>query len=251
MSERIGIFGGSFDPVHHGHLVLAQDALEFLALDRLIFVPAAINPHKLDTAPRASATARLTLLESAIAGEERFSVDPLELGRSGPSFTIETVETFRMRWPEAQLFLLLGEDNRPKLHTWHRFEELQTLVTFVFFGRGSAPEPPAAGRTAISSANATNTCAGSAGKPAALFLERQASSQTRAVCETPSQPHRFEQLPRRVDISSTEIRQRIAQGLSIRYLVPESVRLLIQSHALYPSPDQPAAGPPVFRGGPR
>ena len=203
MGQRIAIFGGSFDPVHHGHLLLAQDALTELGLDLLVFVPAGVNPHKMQTAPQASGEARLEMLQLATREEARFLVDPLELERDGPSFTVDTVETFRHRWPEAELFLLLGEDNLPKLHTWHRFESLQNLVTFVTFGRNTSdPVNPA----------------------------------------TKLGPH----LNRRVDISSTEIRLRIAQGLPIRYLIPEPVRLLIYSHVLYQSYDQRKAGNPLW-----
>jgi nicotinate-nucleotide adenylyltransferase len=188
---RIALFGGSFDPVHHGHLLLAQDALELLDLERLIFIPAAVNPHKLEQAPMASAQLRLKMLEAATAGVDRFECDPQELQRTGPSYTVETVESYRRRWPKARLFLLLGEDNLAKLHTWHRAERLGEMVEFVCFGRA------------------------------------QESGQD----GTPLWDH--PRLKRRIDISSTEIRQRIARGLPIHYLVPEAVRVLIQSHALY------------------
>ena len=194
--ERIGLFGGSFDPVHHGHLLLAQDALEQLRLDRLFFIPAAINPHKLDAAPQASPRLRLEMLREATRVQPLFSVDTLELEREGPSFTIDTVDAFRSRFAGAQIFLLLGEDNLPKLHSWHQFERLRQLVSFVSFGRRAhAPEAAA-----------------------------------------PDKDLRLERLVRKIDISSTEIRARVAKGLPIQYLVPESVRLLIQSHALYIQP---------------
>lgn len=198
--ERIGLFGGSFDPVHHGHLLLAQDALEQLRLDRLFFIPAAINPHKLDAAPQASPSLRLEMLREATRMQPLFSIDTLELEREGPSFTIDTVDAFRSRFAGAQIFLLLGEDNLPKLHSWHQFERLRQLVSFVSFGRRAhAPEAAA---------------------PAAA----------------PDKDLRLERLVRKIDISSTEIRARVAKGLPIQYLVPESVRLLIQSHALYIQP---------------
>jgi nicotinate-nucleotide adenylyltransferase len=198
--ERIGLFGGSFDPVHHGHLLLAQDAVEQLRLDRLFFIPAAINPHKLDAAPQASPRLRLEMLREATRMQPLFSIDTLELEREGPSFTIDTVDAFRSRFAGAQIFLLLGEDNLPKLHSWHQFERLRQLVSFVSFGRRAhAPEAAA---------------------PAAA----------------PDKDLRLERLVRKIDISSTEIRARVAKGLPIQYLVPESVRLLIQSHALYIQP---------------
>ena len=198
--ERIGLFGGSFDPVHHGHLLLAQDALEQLSLDRLFFIPAAINPHKLDAAPQASPRLRLEMLREATRMQPLFSIDTLELEREGPSFTIDTVDAFRSRFAGAQIFLLLGEDNLPKLHSWHQFERLRQLVSFVSFVRRA--HAPAAAAPAVA----------------------------------PDKDLRLERLVRKIDISSTEIRARVAKGLPIQYLVPESVRLLIQSHALYIQP---------------
>jgi nicotinate-nucleotide adenylyltransferase len=187
---RIALFGGSFDPVHHGHLLLAQDALEQLELDWLVFIPAGVNPHKLQNAPVASSSQRFKMLQAATAGVSGFVCDPQELEREGPSYTVDTVESYRERWPQAQLFLLIGEDNLAKLHAWHRVDRLQELVEFVCFGRAHAEAP-----------------------------------------EAP--PHGYRRLRRRVDISSTEIRQRIARGLPIHYLVPESVRALIHSDAIY------------------
>lgn len=198
--ERIGLFGGSFDPVHHGHLLLAQDALEQLRLDRLFFIPAAINPHKLDAAPQAPPRLRLEMLREATRAQPLFSVDTLELEREGPSFTIDTVDAFHSRFAGAQIFLLLGEDNLPKLHSWHQFERLRQLVSFVSFGRGAH------------------------------------SSEAAAPAVAPDKNLRLDRLVRKIDISSTEIRARVAKGLPIQYLVPESVRLLIQSHALYTQP---------------
>ena len=130
------------------------------------------------------------MLQSAIAGEGHLEVDPIELEREGPSYTVDTVEAMQERWPEAQLFLLLGEDNLPKLHTWHKIDRLKQMVEFVCFGRSTEEKSPA------------------------TFAPRL-------------------HLNRQVDISSTEIRQRIAAGLSIRYLVSESVRAFIYAHAIY------------------
>ena len=130
------------------------------------------------------------MLQAAIAGEDRLEVDPVELQREGPSYTVDTAEVMQERWPEARLFMLLGEDNLQNLHTWHRIERLNRLVEFICFGRST----------------------------------EETSSQKQAT---------MLHLSRRVDISSTEIRQRIAAGLSIRYLVPESVRAFIYAHAIY------------------
>ncbi len=129
--ETIGILGGTFDPVHHGHLILARDAVEQLGLTRLIFVPAAINPHKLARGgPAAPADARLAMLRAAIAGEPRFGVDDCELRRAGPSFSIDTVREFHARWPEAGLVYLLGADNIADLPTWRDIDELRIAHAF-------------------------------------------------------------------------------------------------------------------------
>lgn len=182
---RIGIYGGTFNPVHHGHLILARQALEEFKLDRLIFVPAAESPFKIQnhTAPAGD---RLAMLRLAIAGEDRFSVDPLEIERGGISYSIDTVKMFRSRDPEAELFFLVGEDNADRLTEWHRFEELKKLVCFVVLSRSEDFE----------------------------------SSEYPVV-------------QRRIEISSTEIRNRVANQESITYLVPESVKHYIEQHQLY------------------
>lgn len=132
--KKIGIFGGTFDPIHHGHLILARDAVETLQLDRVIFIPAAISPHKLDR-KAAAPEVRLEMLRAALDGEPRFSVDAMELERPAPSYTIDSVETLRQREPGAELYYLVGEDNVPRLPTWHRFSELARMVQFVVLDR--------------------------------------------------------------------------------------------------------------------
>jgi len=182
---RIGIYGGTFDPVHHGHLILAHQALEEFKLDRLVFVPAAESPFKIHnhTAP---ATDRLAMLQLAIKGEDRFEVDPIEIERGGVSYSIDTVKMFRSRDPEAELFFLVGEDNAYRLTDWHRFEELKKMVGFVVLSRSEDFQSP-----------------------------------------------EYPVVQRRIEISSTEIRNRVANGESITYLVPESVKRYIEQHQLY------------------
>jgi len=132
--KKIGIFGGTFDPIHHGHLILARDAVETLQLDRVIFIPAAISPHKLERKPTAPAI-RLEMLRAAIGGETRFVVDAQELERPAPSYAVQTVETLRQREPSAEYFYLIGEDNVARLSTWHRFPELSQMVQFAVLDR--------------------------------------------------------------------------------------------------------------------
>jgi nicotinate-nucleotide adenylyltransferase len=132
-SKKIGVYGGTFDPIHHGHLILARETRERLKLDMIIFVPAAVSPFK--NKPSAAAADRLAMVEAAVAGESGFTVDPLELNRRPPSYTIDTMETIRAREPDAELFYLVGQDNVAGLSKWHRFSDLQDLVRFVVLDR--------------------------------------------------------------------------------------------------------------------
>jgi nicotinate-nucleotide adenylyltransferase len=182
---RTALYGGSFDPVHHGHLILAREAMEQLGLDRVVFIPAAHSPHKLARQP-VPADLRLRMVREAIAGEARFQCDSSETEKEGPSFTVDTVTVWRQREPGDEFFYLIGEDNVRELHTWRRYDELRRMVQFVVFERHSTA-------------------------PA----------------------HDFPRVRRRVDISATDIRKRVADGRSIRYLVPEPVRVIIESHRLY------------------
>lgn len=184
---KVALFGGTFDPIHHGHLILARDAVEQLEAERMVFIPAAQSPHKLAREP-APAEVRLEMVRAAVEGEPAFEVDDAELHRAGPSFTIDTVEAWRERAPEAEFIYLIGYDNVRELHTWRRIEELRKLVQFVVFGRDSLPPDEVSG---------------------------------------------FPVLHRRIDISATEIRDRVARGDSIRYLVPEAVHAIIQARGLY------------------
>ncbi len=185
--ERIGLFGGTFDPIHLGHLILAYDALELLGLDRVIFLPATISPHKLSMPPLASPEDRLAMLQLATKGESKFSIDARELRREGPSYAIETVRALEKEIPGATLFYLLGEDHHPTLHYWKESEELKKKVTFAFFTRGS------------------------------------------------SAPSYSSKLTRRVDISSTEIRERSARSLSILPFLPTPVFEYLEKKSLYQS----------------
>ncbi|MEY5011828.1 MAG: hypothetical protein RLZZ253_2967 [Verrucomicrobiota bacterium] len=187
--SRLGLFGGSFDPIHNGHLILARDAVEMLELDEIRFVPAALSPHKPGTQP-APAQLRAEMVSAAILGEPRFVLEDREVHLPPPTYSIDTVESVRARFPAAKIFFLIGEDNLAKLASWRRFEDLSAAVQFVVFGRSHSSQSPG---------------------------------------------HAFPTLERRLDISATEIRQRVARGASIRYLVPEAVERLISQHHLYRS----------------
>lgn len=187
---RLALFGGTFDPVHHGHLILARDALEELALERLVFIPARLSPHKLDQHP-APPEVRCAMIAAAIVGEPRFELDDTEIRREGPSFTINTVEHWRAHFPDAEIFYLIGADNLRALHTWRRIDELRQLAQFVVFGRGEV-----------------------------------------------ASDYDFPVLRRRLDLSASELRGRVARGACIRYFLPEAVRAMITAHHLYEEPPQ-------------
>ena len=136
--KKIAIYGGTFDPVHHAHLILARDALETLGVDEVIFVPAAISPLK-KAAPIASSESRLAMLRAAVKGESRFSVEDCELRRPPPSYTIDTVEEVRRRNSDAAIYCLVGEDNVARLTKWHRFAELEKMVHFIVLDRTGQP----------------------------------------------------------------------------------------------------------------
>ncbi|KAB2661369.1 MAG: nicotinate (nicotinamide) nucleotide adenylyltransferase [Verrucomicrobia bacterium] len=132
--RRLGLYGGSFDPVHIGHLLVAQAALEELGLDRIVFIPAAQSPFKPDSAP-APASQRLRWLRMALAGWTNADVDDLETRRAGTSYSIDTVRKFAARHPGTELFWLIGTDHVPTLPQWRDANELARLVTFVVIPR--------------------------------------------------------------------------------------------------------------------
>src|SRR6185503_3762549 len=141
--QRLGLFGGSFDPVHCGHLLVAQAACEELNLSRLYFIPAAQSPFKPATVP-APAHERLRLLRLALAGHNQYEIDDQELQRGGASFTIDTARNYASRFPQARRFYLIGADHVAQLPKWRSAEELARLVEFVVIPRpgqtvGSAP----------------------------------------------------------------------------------------------------------------
>lgn len=146
---KIGLFGGSFDPIHLGHLLFAQAAIEELGLHRLFFIPAAQSPFKPENQP-APAAVRLQLLRLALAGKTNCEIDAQEIRRGGISYTVDTLRDYARRYSGAELFYLVGADNVPKLNEWREPAELARLAEFVAIPRpgGAAPifPPPFRGR---------------------------------------------------------------------------------------------------------
>jgi len=147
---KLGLFGGSFDPVHLGHLLVAQAAIEELGLDRLYFIPAAQSPFKPGSQP-APAPVRLPLLRLALAGKTNCEIDRQETQRGGVSYTIETLRDYAKRFPKAELFYLIGADNAAKLNEWREAAKLAKLAEFVALPRPGGAKatfpPPFRGRT--------------------------------------------------------------------------------------------------------
>lgn len=148
--QRIGIYGGSFDPVHLGHLLVAQAACEEVGLERLFFVPAAQSPFKPESHP-APAAERLRLLRLALAGKSNYEIDEQEIKRGGVSYTIDTLRDYQKRFPKADLCYLIGADHVPSLGKWRDAEELARMVEFVAIPRPGQAEAaftaPFRGRT--------------------------------------------------------------------------------------------------------
>jgi len=195
VSLRLGIFGGTFDPIHVGHLILAELTRYLLKLDRVVFVPARVPPHKGSDPTDPEYRYRMTDL--ACRDNPHFEVNDLELRRDGPSYTVETLRTFRGGTPEGtEHYLLMGADSARDLETWKDHEFLLEEATVVVLARpGVGPQD-------------LPECVG----------ERV------TVLSTP-----------RIEISSTEIRRLVREGASIRYLVTDPVERFIRSEGLYVS----------------
>jgi nicotinate-nucleotide adenylyltransferase len=144
LAMRIGVFGGTFDPPHIGHLVVAQEVHHCLALDRVLWVPAAVPPHKRDQEITAGPT-RLEMVRAAIAGDERFEACDLELRREGPSYTVDTLRELRASRPDDELFLIMGADQLAELDTWREPDQVRRLATVVAFARDGDQAKPGEG----------------------------------------------------------------------------------------------------------
>jgi len=140
---RLGVFGGAFDPPHLGHLVAASEVAAALALDRVVWVPAALHPFKRGRVG-APPELRLEMVRAAIAGDPRFAADGVELEREGPSYTVDTLRALHARHPGAELFFVTGADNLRELHLWHEPDEVVRLARLVVVGRGGEGVPEGA-----------------------------------------------------------------------------------------------------------
>jgi nicotinate-nucleotide adenylyltransferase len=190
---KLGVFGGTFDPIHFGHLRAAENALEGLELDRVAFVPAGTPPHRAE--PSSSALDRYAMTALATAGHPRFAVSDVELRRDGPSYTVDTVAALRRENPDALVFVIVGSDTFPEMTTWKEHERLMELCTVAVVARpGEGSETGAGGE-----------------------LRKGV-----ARVEGPG-----------LAISASAVRSRVRQRKSVRYLVPDAVADYIEKRALY------------------
>ncbi len=201
---KIGIFGGTFDPPHTGHLLAASDAFEALGLDRLLWVPAAQQPLKVGS-QGANAADRLAMVCHAVAGDSRFEVDAIEIERAGLSYTVDSLETFAERHPADEIVLLVGADVVSSFGKWRRPRRIMELARLAILHR--ATEAGAVEKAVL--VGAIRAIAGN-DLPEPIVLDT-----------------------RRVDISSTEIRERVHGGRSITGYVPDAVARFIAERQLY------------------
>jgi nicotinate-nucleotide adenylyltransferase len=207
-APRVGIFGGTFNPIHLGHLRAAEEVSEALALERLIFVPCAQPPHKRGSAedPIAPAAERLAWVRAATAGNPRFEVDPLEVDRKGPSYSVETLRTLVPGIGAQAPVFIIGHDAFVEVGTWREPEALLTLAHFAVIAR-----PPVAEGTL---ADWMPKCLRDDVEMAddGLSARHRAAKTWIRVVEI-----------RALDVSASDIRARLREGRSVRYLVPEAV----------------------------
>ena len=198
-ARRIGVFGGTFDPPHVGHLIVARDAAEQLGLDRLLLV-LSVRPPRRPHGELTPAELRLEMLEAATQGDPVLEPSDLEVRRPGPSYTVDTLGELRRREPDAELVLLIGVDQWRDLPNWRDPQRIAPLASLAVMAR-----------------------AGEAPADNGLGFDWRTCPVTR------------------IDISATEVRERVRQGRSIRYLVPEPVRAIVERNSLYAAPAmQPA-----------
>lgn len=200
---RLGIFGGTFDPVHFGHLALAEECLAVAGLDEVWLVPAASPPHK-GGKKLSRFDQRKEMLELAIAGNEKFKVEPMEADRPGPSFTIDTLEEIQKRRPNDELFLIIGGDSALEFSTWKDPAKIASLATIIVRIRPGVIMP----------------------------TEEEFISQLGKELGVPPKVI-FVSGPPYLDVSSSLLKERVSNNKSIRYLLPRAVEVYIQQKKLY------------------
>lgn len=220
--KKFGIFGGTFNPIHRGHLIVAKEVRQGFDLDQICFVPAAIPPHK-QTKKVAEASHRLEMIRLAIDSYDDFSVSDVELKRSGPSYTIDTLDHFKAIYTEeTQIFFIIGMDAFLDIETWKSFQELFSAAPFIVMSRPGFLNGEAENKISVVKKLLV----------AKISSRYHFDSSQNAFFHPEKKPvFLFDVTP--VDISATMVRERIGQGKSITSFVPETVKEFIESKGLY------------------
>ena len=221
MARRTGVFGGSFDPIHWGHLRAAEEAREALGLATVWFVPAAVPPHKTGRA-LAAGTDRLRMVELAVADNEAFRASALELERGGTSYSVDTLADLRTLEPDSEIFFLVGDDAFREIHTWRDCERLFEIAHVVVLRRPPLELDPSIAHLPVAAREAFCYDAGTR-------TYRHRSGTTLQFLPITA-----------IDISSTSIRRRLRERRSIRYLVPTEIERYLAERRLYQSRGTPA-----------
>jgi len=211
----IGVFGGMFDPIHYGHLRTAHELYEILGLETLVFLPAGDPPHR--AAPLADAETRLAMVRAAVADDPRFRVDERELRRSGPSYTILTLEEMRAERGGQPIVLIMGMDAYSGIGRWHRAQDLLSFAHLAIALRPGAPTPKDGLAAELFRTKQCDDPARLSGSPAGL-LYVSAGTQ--------------------LDLSSSAVRDVVAAGRDPRYLMPEASRRIILARGSYARPGE-------------
>jgi nicotinate-nucleotide adenylyltransferase len=218
LSQKIGILGGTFNPIHYGHLAAAEEIWSRLKLDHVLFVPSFLPPHKQDEVIP-SAAQRQEMVALAIAGNPHFSLSDIEVKREGMSYSVDTVAELLHLHPATDFFFITGLDSFLEIQTWKEWERLLSLCRFIVLSR------PGYAFTDLASINFMH-------KAAEKLHALDQRELKRAVLEIGSGTVYLEQIPL-YDISSTDIRQRVRQGRTIKYLLPECVETYIIKNKIY------------------
>lgn len=212
---KVGLLGGTFNPIHIGHLRGAEEIREILAIDRIYFIPSAMPPHK-DSSNVASPADRLKMVELAISENQFFEVCDVEIKRGGPSYTIHTLEYFSSKFPEFEIYFILGAELFSEIHTWKECKRLFELSNFAIITRPGFPHSnsiPLVLRDDFRYyKNEENV----------IFYTHKGSANTLALVEIEG-----------ILVSSTQIRDLINKNSSIKYLVPKEVEVYIYENKIY------------------
>lgn len=214
MSERLGIFGGTFNPIHYAHLRLAEEAREACALDRVLFLPAATPPHKALAAHEPDFASRCAMVRLAVADHPAFELSELEGASPGKNYSVETLGRLKGLYPAADLFFIIGMDSFRDLASWHRYRQIFSLANLVVVRRPGVADDL---QSLLPVAVQEEFCYDSTAKS----LCHVSGKQIIPLAET------------YLDISSTAIRRLVTANRSIRYLLPPTVAEYIEQHALY------------------